>query len=92
MEDFALAQAAMTPLSLRGVTLQKSEVKWSDIGGQSVQWSVKGYADDGIGLSEPRRVLRETLEWPTKYSQIFASCPLRLRSGYVHLSSFCRIC
>lgn len=33
------------------------------------------------GLIEPRRILRETLEWPTKYAQIFASCPLRLRSG-----------
>lgn len=33
------------------------------------------------GLTEPRRVLRETLEWPTKYAQIFARCPLRLRSG-----------
>ncbi|KAK4686120.1 peroxin-1, partial [Tremellales sp. Uapishka_1] len=63
--DFALAQAAFTPMSLRGVTLQKSEVKWSDIG----------------GLHETRRVLRETLEWPTKYAQIFANCPLRLRSG-----------
>lgn len=34
MEDFVLAQAAFTPLSLRGVTLQKSEVQWSDIGGE----------------------------------------------------------
>ncbi|OCF31275.1 hypothetical protein I316_07061 [Kwoniella heveanensis BCC8398] len=65
IEDFILAQAAFTPLSLRGVSLQKSDVKWSDIG----------------GLVEPRRVLRETLEWPTKYAQIFANCPLRLRSG-----------
>ncbi|KAK8858426.1 hypothetical protein IAR55_002653 [Kwoniella newhampshirensis] len=64
-EDFALAQATFTPLSLRDVRLQKSDTKWSDIG----------------GLSEPRRVLRETLEWPTKYAQIFANCPLRLRSG-----------
>ncbi|WWC62371.1 uncharacterized protein I303_104967 [Kwoniella dejecticola CBS 10117] len=65
MDDFVLAQEAFTPLSLRGVSLQKSEVKWSDIG----------------GLHEPRRMLRETLEWPTKYAQIFANCPLRLRSG-----------
>ncbi|WWC88849.1 uncharacterized protein L201_003764 [Kwoniella dendrophila CBS 6074] len=65
MEDFSLAQEAFTPLNLRGVSLQKSEVKWSDIG----------------GLHEARRMLRETLEWPTKYAQIFASCPLRLRSG-----------
>ncbi|KAG8742324.1 Peroxisome biosynthesis protein pex1 [Ceratobasidium sp. 414] len=33
------------------------------------------------GLEETRRVLRETLEWPTKYGAIFAKCPLRLRSG-----------
>ncbi|WVW84469.1 hypothetical protein I302_106503 [Kwoniella bestiolae CBS 10118] len=65
MEDFTLAQEAFVPLNLRGVALQKSEVKWSDIG----------------GLHEPRRLLRETLEWPTKYAQIFANCPLRLRSG-----------
>ncbi|WRT67611.1 uncharacterized protein IL334_004583 [Kwoniella shivajii] len=65
MEDFVLAQESFTPLSLRGVSLQKSDTQWSDIG----------------GLHEPRSVLRETLEWPTKYAQIFASCPLRLRSG-----------
>lgn len=35
------------------------------------------------GLNETKRVLRETLEWPTKYGPIFAQSPLRLRSGYV---------
>jgi len=34
MIDFEQAQAAFTPISLRGVTLQKSSVKWSDIGGK----------------------------------------------------------
>ncbi|CAE6412288.1 unnamed protein product [Rhizoctonia solani] len=63
--DFAKAQEDFVPLTLRGVKLQKSEVSWSDIG----------------GLHETRRVLRETLEWPTKYGAIFAKCPLRLRSG-----------
>ncbi|KAG8737806.1 Peroxisome biosynthesis protein pex1, partial [Ceratobasidium sp. 428] len=63
--DFTKAQEDFVPLSLRGVKLQKSEVSWSDIG----------------GLEETRRVLRETLEWPTKYGAIFAKCPLRLRSG-----------
>lgn len=33
------------------------------------------------GLRETKKVLRETLEWPTKYAAIFAKCPLRLRSG-----------
>jgi peroxin-1 len=33
-------------------------------------------------------VLRETLEWPTKYGPIFAQSPLRLRSGCVVLELF----
>ncbi|KAF9453962.1 AAA-domain-containing protein [Macrolepiota fuliginosa MF-IS2] len=63
--DFSTAQADFVPLSLRDVKLQKSDIAWSDIG----------------GLYETRQVLRETLEWPTKYAPIFAQSPLRLRSG-----------
>ncbi|GAA5897416.1 hypothetical protein JCM6882_001881 [Rhodosporidiobolus microsporus] len=63
--DFTAAQSGFVPLSLRDVKLQKSDVQWADIG----------------GLHEARKTLRETLEWPTKYGAIFASCPLRLRSG-----------
>ncbi|KAJ7039144.1 P-loop containing nucleoside triphosphate hydrolase protein [Mycena alexandri] len=63
--DFDVAQVDFVPLSLRDVKLQKSDVSWADIG----------------GLGETRRVLRETLEWPTKYGPIFAQSPLRLRSG-----------
>lgn len=64
-DDFVAAQVDFVPLSLRDVKLQKSEVEWADIG----------------GLRETKRVLRETLEWPTKYGPIFAQSPLRLRSG-----------
>lgn len=32
-EDFSSAQIDFTPLSLRDVKLQKSEIEWSDIGG-----------------------------------------------------------
>ncbi|GAA5917117.1 hypothetical protein JCM5296_001201 [Sporobolomyces johnsonii] len=64
-DDFLAAQTGFVPLSLRDVKLQKSEVQWADIG----------------GLHETRKTLRETLEWPTKYGAIFATCPLRLRSG-----------
>jgi peroxin-1 len=46
--------------------------------------------DRAQGLAETRRMLRETLEWPTKYAAIFAQSPLRLRSGYVF--DFCSIC
>jgi len=65
LSDFETAQSGFVPISLRDVKLQKSTVNWSDIG----------------GLVETRRILRETLEWPTKYPSIFANCPLRLRSG-----------
>lgn len=65
MDDFTKAQEGFTPLSLRDIQLTQSATRWSDIG----------------GLQETRRVLRETLEWPTRYARIFAQCPLRLRSG-----------
>ncbi|KAF8813732.1 AAA-domain-containing protein [Phlegmacium glaucopus] len=63
--DFVTAQVDFVPLSLRDIKLEKSDVAWSDIG----------------GLSETRRILQETLEWPTKYGPIFKQSPLRLRSG-----------
>ncbi|KAJ9054378.1 Peroxisome biosynthesis protein pex1 [Entomophthora muscae] len=63
--DFIEAQKGYTPVSLRGVKLQTSTVRWSDVG----------------GLEATRATLRETLEWPIKYQAIFQSCPLRLRSG-----------
>ncbi|KAH9996691.1 P-loop containing nucleoside triphosphate hydrolase protein [Russula compacta] len=63
--DFKAAQVDFVPLSLRDVPLQKSAVEWADIG----------------GLAMTRQMLRETLEWPTKYAAIFTQSPLRLRSG-----------
>ncbi|KAK9728067.1 Peroxisome biosynthesis protein pex1 [Basidiobolus ranarum] len=63
--DFEQARKDYVPVSLRGVKLESSNVEWSDIG----------------GLKETKKILLETLEWPTKYAPIFANCPLRLRSG-----------
>ncbi|KAI5819413.1 P-loop containing nucleoside triphosphate hydrolase protein [Pyronema omphalodes] len=63
--DFDAALSGFVPAGLRGVKLQTSGAGWKDIG----------------GLTETRKILLETLEWPTKYAPIFASCPLRLRSG-----------
>lgn len=54
-----------SPSNLRGVKLERSSVNWGDIG----------------GLGTAKKILLETLEWPTKYGPIFANCPLRLRSG-----------
>lgn len=64
-EDFNQALKGFTPASLRNVTLTSSSTTFSAIG----------------GLQETRQILLETLEYPTKYSPIFAQCPLRLRSG-----------
>lgn len=62
---FVAAAKEFIPASLRGVQLTKTSTSWYDIG----------------GLAKAKRVLLETLEWPTKYAPIFANCPLRLRSG-----------
>lgn len=64
-KHFIDAVEGYTPTSLRGVKLQKSTTNWADIG----------------GLIEVKRILLETLEWPTKYAPIFEKCKLRLRSG-----------
>ncbi|TIB39726.1 hypothetical protein E3P86_00998 [Wallemia ichthyophaga] len=62
---FEAALAQYRPQALRGVNLQQSSVKWGDIGGMR---HVKG-------------MIRETLEWPTKYALLFDRSPLRLRAG-----------
>jgi peroxin-1 len=63
--DFDKALKGLMPASLRNVTLQTSTTTFDSIG----------------GLQETRKVLLETLQYPTTYAPIFAQCPLRLRSG-----------
>ena len=63
--DFQQALKGFTPASLRNVTLQSSTTTFASIG----------------GLHSTRRILLETLQYPTTYAPIFAQCPLRLRSG-----------
>ncbi|KAJ2560005.1 Peroxisome biosynthesis protein pex1 [Coemansia sp. RSA 1933] len=63
--DLERAVAGFRPRSLRGVQLQTSQTRWADIG----------------GLHGTRRLLRETLELPARYAAVFATSPLRLRSG-----------
>ena len=64
-DDFKQALKGFTPASLRNVTLQTSSTTFSSIG----------------GLQDTRKILLETLQYPTTYAPIFAQCPLRLRSG-----------
>ena len=82
--DFDTAQIDFVPHSLRDVKLERSDVEWSDIGGGLLvcyPTELHSLSNREPGLSETRRILRETLEWPTKYGPIFAQSPLRLRSG-----------
>lgn len=64
-KDFERALQGFTPASLRNVTLQSSTTTFDSIG----------------GLHATRKILLETLQYPTTYAPIFAQCPLRLRSG-----------
>jgi len=64
-QDFQKALEGFTPASLRNVTLQTSKTTFDSIG----------------GMHETRKILLETLQYPTTYAPIFAQCPLRLRSG-----------
>ncbi|KAH7882751.1 P-loop containing nucleoside triphosphate hydrolase protein [Phlebopus sp. FC_14] len=63
--DFTNAQTDYVPHALRDIPLQKSTVEWNDIG----------------GLKQAKRILRETIEWPTKYAPLYKQVPLRLPSG-----------
>ncbi len=65
LQDIEKALTGFVPLSLKGIKLNHSNVRWEDIG----------------GLNLVKKMLRETMEWPTKYQAIFKHCPLRLRSG-----------
>ncbi|KAL8731493.1 MAG: hypothetical protein Q9166_003339 [cf. Caloplaca sp. 2 TL-2023] len=64
-QDFQNALKDFTPASLRNISLQSSKTTFSSIG----------------GLKSTRKILLETLQYPTLYAPIFAQCPLRLRSG-----------
>ena len=70
-EDFERAREGFVPSSLQNLKTQtKSQVLWKDIG----------------GLEGIKEMLIQTIEWPTKYADIFSYCSLRLRSGYVLFS------
>jgi len=83
MEDFSKAQVDFVPYVLKDVPLQKSDVEWADIGGTCRLLTWFDWLDYSLvlGLKEAKRILRETMEWPTKYAPLFKQSPLRLRSG-----------
>eukprot|EP01047_Picozoa_sp_COSAG01_P050722 COSAG01_NODE_5157_length_4446_cov_1.899471_1_plen_301_part_00 len=66
--DVELAMQALSPASLAGVKLTSigSEVKsWAEVG----------------GMAQVKKTLKEMFELPARYPELFASSPIRLRSG-----------
>jgi transitional endoplasmic reticulum ATPase len=55
MDDFREALKEVEPSAIREVFTEVPDVKWEDVG----------------GLEEVKRVLKETIEWPLKYSDLF---------------------
>jgi len=55
MDDFVEALREVEPSAIREVFTEVPDVKWSDVG----------------GLEEVKRVLKETIEWPLKYNDLF---------------------
>ncbi|XP_075443466.1 peroxisomal ATPase PEX1 isoform X2 [Ascaphus truei] len=66
MSDFQKALKGFTPLSLKNIDLHKpKELGWNMIG----------------GLHDIRQVLKDTIELPAKYPDLFANLPIRHKSG-----------
>jgi peroxin-1 len=66
IEDILVCLRGYVPATLKYIRLDKSaETQWNEIG----------------GLEEICKVLKETLELPTKFSKLFERCPIKLRSG-----------
>uniref|UniRef100_A0A1B6DI32 AAA+ ATPase domain-containing protein n=2 Tax=Clastoptera arizonana TaxID=38151 RepID=A0A1B6DI32_9HEMI len=66
MEDVQKALENTVPYDLINVNVTKgSDFSWEDIG----------------GLHEAKKVLTEALIWPSKYGEVFDTCPLRNERG-----------
>ncbi|XP_058039368.1 peroxisomal ATPase PEX1 isoform X2 [Ahaetulla prasina] len=64
--DFQKAIQGFTPISLRNINLHKPQnLGWDKIG----------------GLKEMQQILRDTIQLPAKYPELFANLPIRQRTG-----------
>ena len=65
MDDFLNALREVEPSAIREVFVEVPNVHWSDIG----------------GLSEVKQRLRESVEWPLKYGELFAQAHIAPPKG-----------
>eukprot|EP00698_Gefionella_okellyi_P012926 TRINITY_DN3511_c0_g1_i2.p1 TRINITY_DN3511_c0_g1~~TRINITY_DN3511_c0_g1_i2.p1 ORF type:complete len:536 (-),score=133.10 TRINITY_DN3511_c0_g1_i2:43-1650(-) len=63
--DVASALEGFVPAALQWLPPKPADTRWDDIG----------------GLRDVKQQLRETLEYPTKFSRLYSRAPIRLRSG-----------
>lgn len=56
MDNFLTALGEVEPSAIREVFTEVPDIRWEDIG----------------GLEEVKEILRETIEWPVKYPELFA--------------------
>jgi transitional endoplasmic reticulum ATPase len=64
-DDFKAALRDVEPSALREVFVEVPTTSWDDVG----------------GLEQPKRLLRELLEWPQKYADLFASAGVKPLKG-----------
>ncbi len=64
-EDFLAALREVEPSALREVFVEVPTTTWEDVG----------------GLEQPKRLLREVLEWPLQYADLFSAAGVRPLKG-----------
>ena len=64
-EDFLAALREVEPSALREVFVEVPTTTWEDVG----------------GLEQPKRLLREVLEWPLQYGDLFSAAGVRPLKG-----------
>ena len=65
MEDFLAAYKEIVPSGLREIYVEVPEVRWSDVG----------------GLEDVKQQLREAVEWPLKYPEVFEQMGIQPPKG-----------
>lgn len=67
MENFYDAMKEVEPSAIREVFVEVPDVKWEDVG----------------GLEEIKEALKETVEWPLKYAELFKKADTRPPKGII---------
>lgn len=65
MNDFLEALKEIEPSAMREVSTEIPDVKWNDVG----------------GLEEIKQILKETIEWPIKYPELFKKADISPAKG-----------